>query len=179
MKPIAKFIINRNDLEYYYVEKVQDNKDIFYYVYSDMNTRSLFNQDSFHAIFGLDEKLSVNNYIHRMRYSEELSFGFEEYNKIDRIVDSINKSTISSKNKKNPTINVMELMSYMDICNGLIIEKESLVDYEANYDLVRKQGKHTETHDFVSSRHIKEPVFAGLNEQSLDTGIERVRKYDN
>ena len=57
MKKITKFIINRNDLEYYLVEKVQNGNKIFYNVYFDANTKMVFNQDNFHAIFGLDEKI--------------------------------------------------------------------------------------------------------------------------
>lgn len=90
-----------------------ENK-IFYNVYFDADTKMVFNQDNFHAIFGLDEKISVQKYIYRMRYNEKLSFNDMEANLKEKILDSINRQTINNKDYRNPKVDVSELLKGID-----------------------------------------------------------------
>ena len=179
MKKITKFIINRNDLEYYLVEKVQNGNKIFYNVYFDANTKMVFNQDNFHAIFGLDEKISVQKYIYRMRYNEKLSFNDMEANLKEKILDSINSQTINNKDYRNPKVDVSELLKGIDFCNRLISLDESLIDYEDNYNLVSRKNNESRILNNVYSDQIRDNIFTRDDNLSLESGIERIRKYDN
>lgn len=177
MKTVSKFIINRNELEYYYTEKCILNGEVFYHVHYNKEEKEKFNQDSFHAIFGTDEKLSIQSFINKIMYTEINDFDLDIYDKKCEVLNSINRKLIKSKNRRNPNLNVLELLYGLDICNktlGLPLE----IDHTDAYNLVVEK-KSLESVPVMGREMFIKPLHLNEENLNLEKGIERIKKYDN
>lgn len=177
MKTVSKFIISRNDLEYYYTEKCIENNEVFYHVHYSQKDMEKFNQDSFHAIFGTDEKLSIQNFINKIMYTEINEFDLEVYDRKCEVLDSVNRKLTKSKDRKNPNLNVLELLYGIDICNKTSKEPFE-IDHTEAYNLVMG-SKIKENVDLLEKENFIKPLQLSEEKLNQEKGIERIKKYDN
>lgn len=151
MKVISKFIINRNNLMYIYVEKVLINNEPIYYVYSE-DGKEILPSYHFQSIFGNDKKISIYDFLILMQTTiTGNSIDIEEndvlYKKINKLLKEI-----KNMDRKNPLLgnysyNVCKLL---DIYNNLICVfletndknfslSDCEIDYEEEYQRLIKQ----------------------------------------
>ena len=160
-------IINRNDEGYFLVKKTRDNKS--YYVYLNRKNVLKFNDHVFHANFGNDQKLKVNEFIEKV--FSEYSFLNEYQDCYDRLRYVYEK--ISTSNPKNPDLRGLEpfLFDGIDMYNNLCTQKsESLVPYKDNLKLIEGSGREVILTNKENFRK---------DESYMEKGSARIYKYDN
>ncbi len=189
MKVISKFIINRNDEEYYYAEKIKDNNGIKYLVYLKSKKILAFNQHNFHDIYGVDEKLSISNFAYQASLKLISGYTYNENQKegYDRLRKVLEKTT-QDKNPKNPNlgINKTDLLNGIDIYNNELVSLNSLeyvdIPYIENYNLIMSLKKESEevaipiaqkTNDINREYEPNREIYHEEKE------LVRNRKYDN
>lgn len=186
MKVIAKFIINRNEEEFYYVEKVKDNNSIKYLIYLKNKKILVFNQHNFHGIYGVDEKLSITNFAYQASLKLISGYNYdgkerEGYDKLRKVIEKVT----NDKNIKNPNLGVLkaDLLQGIDIYNDNLKTLNNFdyveIPYIENYELIKEVERKTTNLEMekISSITRKVPVIEKnyLEEKEL----VRNRKYDN
>lgn len=160
-------IVNRNDNGYLLVKKTRDNKS--YYVYLDRKNVLKFNDHVFHATFGDDQKLKVNEFIEKV---------FSEYSSLNEYQDCYDSlkyvyEKISASDPKNPDLRGLEVFLFngLDMYNSLCAKKsESLVPYKDNLKLVEGTAREIVLNNEKNFRK---------DEPYMEKGSARIYKYDN
>lgn len=184
MKTLSKFILNRNDQVFYYVEKAQKNSNnIHYTVYHDTKHKEIYNQHNFHAIYGTDIKISLQKFafdatsilIHGINNDIKQE---KSYNYLIEIADKL-----KNFDKLNPKIDSKPLIEAIEVYNNIIPHNfEDEIDYNDNYLLVNGLNKEREEKEYIKSiEHNYKKEYSldrGINLYN-EKGIKRVKKYDN
>lgn len=144
MNIISKFIVNRNNLCYIYVEKHLTNNVPTYHVYYDSKS-FILTSDIFHSIYGNDKKIAIEDFLILV----ETSIVEEKY---DYLYHKANKllNEISGKNRKNPLLlgYTYEFCNLLDVFNdyifnltkeGNILKLDDEINYEEEYQRLIKQ----------------------------------------
>lgn len=182
MKTSTKFVLNRNDQEYYYVEKSLYGEK--YHVYIENKNFLLCNDHNFHAIYGNDEKMSLDKFIGKALL--ELLSGYLNNEacyiaseKFQKVLEKI----MTLKNKKNPDLGSLkkEFLEAMDIYNKLNINAENIeIPYDENYITIMESKSDEKVLDDSKTSHISS--ITRLNREyssSLEhKEIVRTKKYD-
>lgn len=186
MKVIAKFVVNRNEEEFYYVEKVKDNNGIKYLVYLKNKKILAFNQHNFHGIYGVDEKLSIAKFAYEASLKLISSYNYDgkEKEAYDRLRKVIEKIT-TDKNVKNPNLGILknDLLCGIDIYNDNLKALNDFdyieIPYLENYELIKGIEEKENTYEMEKVTSIKREVPV-LEETYLEEKeLVRNRKYDN
>ena len=145
MQTVSKFIINRDDNKFLYVEKYKLSKKsdrMKYFVHSSPENVTIYSDHTFHSVHSLDEKLSVKTFSKKAvdRLITEL---YDETSKksYDLLSEVYNK-TSSDPNILNPNIKKVKksLLKGMKIYNELFQDFEhTTVPYEENYELLKSE----------------------------------------
>lgn len=185
MKTLSKFILNRNDQVFYYVEKAKKSSDnIHYTVYHDSKHKEIYNQHNFHAIYGTDVKISIRKFafdaigilIHGATNDErqEKSYNY--------LLDMANR--LQYFDKTNPKIEPKQLIEALEVYNSVIPKTiESEIDYNEDYLLVEGLLQEPEEREYIKSiehnNHYKKQDIELTENYENERGIKRVKKYDN
>ena len=145
MKTVAKFILNRDDKEFWYVEKAKLSKKsdrMRYFVHQTPKHVIEYSDHTFHDIHSIDEKVSINDFTNKA-INNLLSELYDEKNKLgyDFLMDVHNKIN-SDSNRINPNLKGVK----SSLLNGISIYNETLLDldkievpYEENYRLIKDE----------------------------------------
>ncbi len=140
----SRFIINRNNICYMYVEKYLIDNETLYNVYYDSKLFTL-SSDSFHSIYANDKKISLFDFLIFVETSVvsniyERDKYYFLYEKADKLL-----SEIDGKDRKNPLFkHNYEFLDLLDIFNDFIYNSNILnldneIDYEEEYQRLIKQ----------------------------------------
>ena len=191
MKVMSKFIIDRNETEYYYVEKIKDSDGIKYLVYMKNRKVVVFNQHNFHNIYGMDEQLSVSKFACQasLRLIEGYNYDVvqkEGYNRLQKVLSNI----LQDRNLKNPSLGLFknDLLESIDAYNATLSnyddENSFYIPYIENYELIMK-NKESARQPYSNAKTNTlngEKIHESLNlaEPSVGSreGYVRDRKYD-
>jgi len=179
MKVMTKFILNRNDQEHYYVEKFDSGN--LYHLYLKNKNFLVLNDHNFQAIYGNDQKYSIEDflsfailslvdYLSDDKYRECYDNFYRIYNKI-----------VSSKVKSVPEMgNLITLfLKTMDIYNELSFDFEKVeVPYDENYETIfNSKNKDEENREYVSSITSLNQEYSDLYEPTYHKEVVRTRDY--
>ena len=142
MKIVSKFIINREDTEFLYVEKFRTHKksdDMKYVVYSSHHNIHSYSDHIFHSVHSLDEKMSIENFAKKAAdglvtelYDKKKQAG---YHMLTEIYDKVS----NDKDKHNPNLKGVKdnLLKGLKIYNEFLLEQDNIsIPYEDNYLLL-------------------------------------------
>ena len=103
MAIISKFVINRNKLGFFYVEK-HFNKNKITYVYNDGNDYGEMSQETFQSTFGNDKKYSLLKFLEKVQV--DLLKMIIDDNRIPKLgLDAINiEEKLKKENPHNPSL---------------------------------------------------------------------------
>ena len=182
MKTSSKFILNRNDKEYYYVEKSEYGD--FYHVHLSNKNILMCNDHNFHAIYGNDEKISLEKFISRALLELLPGYSSDEayYQSSEKFKIVLNK-LMNSKNKKNPDLGISKtsLLEALDMYNSLNTgEKDFEIPYEDNYNTIMENKQTREVESIHQTTHISS--ITRLNREysnELEHHKIKTKKYDN
>lgn len=182
MKTSSKFILNRNDKEYYYVEKSKYGD--FYHVHLSNKNILMCNDHNFHAIYGNDEKISLEKFISMALLELLPGYSSDEvyYQSSEKFKIVLNK-LMNSKNKKNPDLGISKttLLEAIHIYNNLSINREVFeIPYEDNYNTIMESKKKEELESINQSTRISS--ITRLNREysnELEHHKIKTKKYDN
>lgn len=185
MKTLSKFILNRNDQVFYYVEKAKRNlSDIHYTVYHDTKHKKTYNQHNFHAIYGTDLKISLQKFafdaanilIHGASYDENQDISYNYLSEMSQKLQNFDKL--------NPKIDTKQFIKAIEVYNRVIPNQiDNEIDYNDDYMLINGLTKSTEKREYIKT--IEHSYNNNDYEYNIETnkhsekGIERVKKYDN
>lgn len=146
MNTISKFIINRNNLNFIYVEKRLNNNNAIYYIYCDEKS-FILPPEHFQSIYATDKKISIKKFLLQVQTDliGQTDSSLESlYNTCNNILKDIN-----SKDIKNPSLsnNLYSLCNLLDKYNAYIYEESQKVvseysdvlNYEDEYQRLIKQ----------------------------------------
>ena len=137
MKILNKFIINRNNQEYFYTEKIFGYDDIQYIVCTSKGELA-YTPASFYETFGTDEKMPIIKFINIAEQNIITSDTPDE--RAPFIIDSLDKTKerIADKSLTNPSLwgYKSTFVTAIRLYNELIAEKEKDIeqDYEEEYE---------------------------------------------
>ncbi len=149
MSTISKFIVNRNDLNYIYVEKRLISDNPIYYVYCNAKSYIL-PPEHFQNIYATDKKMSIGDFLIQVQTDVIGLTGADDFALIYATSNKILKE-ISGKNKKNPSLGnfTYSLCNLLDKYNEFVYEESKRkasnpcfadpLDYEAEYCRLIKQ----------------------------------------
>lgn len=152
MNAITKFVINRDDLEYIYTEKITTNYGIRFIVYQN-GTIKVYHPDPFYATYGSDPKLNVYHATSNMAKklltsSLDTDLKREIYNKLNNILQNFD-----TKNIKNPNLGSSKrtLLSLYDKYNKIdFTNDEAEIDYSHDWEVLEKHKKDNEAEEAKS-----------------------------
>lgn len=143
---LSKFVINRNHLEFIYTEKHSTMNGIYYLVREEKKF-VIYNQDTFHSIYGNDKKSSLLKFMQRVDF-DVLTSDIEnkETAKLGLDVYTLEEN-LKKQNTINPSLEgygytfVSIIDKYNDIIAKRLLEEkdmsfEPIQDYEAQYQRV-------------------------------------------
>ena len=153
MKTVSKFIINKDDNEFLYVEKCRINKkrnDMKYLVYSSRQEVYTYSDHIFHSVHSIDEKISIEKFTRNA--VNELTTELYDTRKLagyNHLLSVYNKVS-TDKDKHNPNVKGVKdnLLQGLKIYNEFLLEHEDFyIPYEENYillesDKTMKNEKH-------------------------------------
>lgn len=180
----SAFVVNRNDVEYNFVESKIDSKlGPTYYLYHSKEEKPLeFSPEIFYDTHGTDGKIPVSRFIENALYDLRLYYGTDL--NIDQTFDKlslVHSKLGNSRDYKNPSLGkhkgtLIEAISGYNAVKGMIsIEAE--IPYIENYELVKEDSESVLVSSYVSDDRVvsKQSDINSLN----FGGIQRQRKYDN
>lgn len=142
MKTVSKFIINRDDTEFLYVEKYRINKksnDMRYLVYSSEHDVISYSDHIFHSVHSIDEKMSIERFT-RKAVNNLMTELYDVNSKTGyNLLASVYNKVYHDKDKHNPNIKSVKgsLLKGLKIYNEFLIDNEELyIPYEENYVLL-------------------------------------------
>lgn len=147
MAVISKFVINRNKVGFFYVEK-HLNKNKITYIYNDGSDFGEMSQETFHSTFGNDKKYSLLKFLEKVQI--DLLKMIIDDERIPKLgLDAINiVEKLKKENLHNPSI-IGYLFSFLNILstyNSLVFKnieakkkngKDIDIDYEEEYKKVQ------------------------------------------
>ncbi len=145
MQTVEKFVINRNDLQYIYVEKnINLFNDVKYLLYQDGMVREVLNEDSFSITYGNDLKCSIKSFVDFIE-GDVLVYGYT--NETSDIIKDLKivKNVISNKrndNIFNPSLIGCKatFVKVIDKINDLIISRSNYeIDHQQEYDRLHEE----------------------------------------
>ena len=137
MQTVEKFVINRNDLQYIYVEKnINLFNDVKYLLYQDGMVREVLNEDSFSITYGNDLKCSIKSFVDFIE-GDVLVYGYT--NETSDIIKDLKivKNVIS--NKRNDNIFNPSLIGCKATCVKVIDKINDLIISRSNYEIDHQQ----------------------------------------
>ena len=157
MKTVSKFIINRDDSKFFYVEKYKLSKKsdrMKYLVHSSPKNIIEYSDHTFHSVHSLDEKISINAFSKKAA-DNLITNLYDENNQIayDLLLDVYNK-TSNDSNKINPNIKKIKnnLLVGLKIYNESLNEFDKIViPYEDNYKLTSESVQKVYTREKVKN----------------------------
>lgn len=142
---ISKFVINRNKIGFFYIEKHLLKNEI-QYVWHDGNEFGAMSQETFQSTFGNDKKYSLLKFLDKVEI-DILRMGIDD-NRISQLgIDAIN---ISNKLKKDNYHNP-SLIGYSFAFINVLKTYNSLVLKNINNDNEEQEIK--ATHDYEEEYH--------------------------
>ena len=147
MQTVSKFIINRDDNKFLYVEKCKLSKKsdrMKYFVHSSPENVTIYSDHIFHSVHSLDEKLSVKTFSKKAVDRLITELYDENSKKSYDLLSEVYKTTSNDKSVINPNIKKVKksLLKGMTIYNELFQNFErTLVPYEENYELLKSEEK--------------------------------------
>lgn len=139
MKVISKFILNRNNTQFFYVEKKEKARRIKYFVHLSPENILEYNDHNFHNIHSIDEKISINMFAKHASdnllseiYDSNSEYGYN-------LLRDVYERTNSDSDRLNPNIKRVKksLLHGIKIYNDVIQDIEVLdIPYQENFDLV-------------------------------------------
>lgn len=145
MQTVEKFVINRNDLQYIYVEKnINLFNDVKYLLYQDGMVREVLSEDSFSITYGNDLKYSIKSFVDFIE-GDVLVYGY--INETSDIIKDLKivKNVISNKrndNIFNPSLIGCKatFVKVIDKINDLIISRSNYeIDHQQEYDRLHEE----------------------------------------
>lgn len=145
MQTVEKFVLNRNDLQYIYVEKnINLFNDVKYLLYQDGMVREVLNEDSFSITYGNDLKCSIKSFVDFIE-GDVLVYGYT--NETSDIINDLKivKNVISTKkndNIFNPSLIGCKatFVNVIDKINDLIISRSNYeIDHQKEYDRLHEE----------------------------------------
>lgn len=178
----STFILNRNDVEYYFVEGKSSSKTgPVYYFYHNIGEKPLkFNADSFVETFGMDEKIAVVKFVKQALLDLTVLYGTDS--NIDFIYDKLYMvySRIEGNNDiKKPSLGkyrnhlIEAIIAYNKIKD--MLPKEPEIPYSENYELIKEEYIYEQT--YTENKNINSKQME--NNELAFGGVQRRLKYDN
>lgn len=135
MKTVSKFIINRDDTKFLYVEKCKlskkDNR-MKYFVHSSPEDVTVYSDHTFHSVHQLDEKMSILNFT-RKASDSLITELYDDKNRYcyNALTDVYNK-TINDKDIHNPNLRGTKnsLLQGLKLYNEIMLSLEEFISYE-------------------------------------------------
>lgn len=148
MKVISKFVINRNHIHYFYVEKQLHSNHIEYIV-NDGNNFHTLNSETFQSTFGNDKKMSIISFL------EKVSIDISTTESTDIALVNVYNQTCNLEEKirqEKEYIYNPSLVGYghtfitiLNSYNSLVAtRKNDEIDYEEEYNRVQNLIKKKE-----------------------------------
>lgn len=136
MSSISKFVINRNNLEYLYTEKIQSFDGLQFWVYNGLEP-IVYYPDAFYATYGNDAKLSIANAAISMEKQLIMqSMKSDSVRYIYMVLNEI-KSKINGKDYYNPNLGKSKIsfLEALKAYNQFLVtsDDEMMIDYEEEY----------------------------------------------
>lgn len=139
MQVVEKFVINKNDLKYIYVETLMGSfATVQYRIYHNLNTCEIKSVDDFNVTYGVDEEITLFEAVKNI--DNDIIEILDD--KTNLLLDNVKilKEKLKNSNKWNPSLWGYKetFLSSLDIYNELIdqrkIEQE---DYERDYNRLK------------------------------------------
>ena len=165
MISISKFVINRNNIEFLYTEKIQFIDGIRFLVYEDKEPTEYY-PDTFYDTYGTDPKLSVHRTISLIE-SDLVTHNIESDNMASllELISSL-KNRIGTKNYRNPSLG----QDKISVLESIILYNK-LLDQKHSYE---------EEHDYLNDLEILTKHFGMTNNYSIENTIkEEQTSYRN
>lgn len=157
MKVISKFILNRDDKQFWYVEKAKLSKKsnrTRYFVHSTPKSVIEYSDHNFHSTYCLDEKISVarftkkaiNNLLTEL-YDNENELGYN-------LLMDVHRRVSKDSNQLNPNLKKVKpnLLNGISIYNNALNDLDVIeIPYEENYRLVSEDKSYTNVREKVES----------------------------
>lgn len=157
MKTVSKFIINRDDNKFYYVEKYKLSKKsnrMKYLVHSSPKNIIEYSDHTFHSVHSLDEKLSINAFTKKAA-DNLITDLYEENNQVAyNLLMNVYEKTSNDSNRINPNMKGIKnnLLVGLKIYNEAINEFDKIViPYEENYELTSESVQRVYTREKVKN----------------------------
>lgn len=169
MQVVEKFVINRKDLKYIYVERTEGNFNHNQYnVYHNMKNCQKLSDNDFYLTFGDDEVLTLMEYIKGVQ--DDILFENVNKNIISKLLIELKKVEMRIKpfNKNNPSLwgYKATFLSCIELFNKVIEENPREKDeYDYQTDIDRLEDNNIDD------------VLVALNDPNKP--LVRVRKKDN
>lgn len=146
MKAVSKFIINRDDNKFLYVEKYKlskkDNR-MKYLVHSSPRSVTTYSDHTFHSVHSIDEKMSINTFV-RKAADNLLTELYDEKNIASyNLLSNVYSKTKNDSNVHNPNLRGIkqDLLLGINIYNEVIGELENFkMSYEEEYSLLEENN---------------------------------------
>lgn len=142
MKTVSKFIINRDDTEFLYVEKYKVSKrsnDMKYVIYLSKNEVYTYSDHVFHSVHSIDEKMSIERFTKNAANNLVTDLSDKKKELGYNLLTSVYNKVSNDKDNHNPNIKSVKdnLLRGLKIYNESLLENEEIsIPYEENYILV-------------------------------------------
>ncbi len=137
MQVVEKFVLNRKDLKYIYVERTEGNfNHVQYNVYHNIKNCQKLSDDDFYLTYGNDEIISLIEYVKAVQ--DDIIFENAEPNIIKKLLVELKKveTRIKMFKKSNPSLwgYKATLLSCIDLFNK-VLEKNPREKDEYDYQI--------------------------------------------
>ena len=147
MQTVSKFIINRDDNKFLYVEKYRLSKKsdrMKYYVHSSPENVVIYSDHTFHDIHSLDEKMSVNSFAKKAADSLLTELHDQKSYMSYNLLFDVYEKTKTDSNVLNPNLKSVKqnLLKGLKIYNEVFLKfDEFSIPYEENYMLLKDDNE--------------------------------------
>lgn len=173
MKTVSKFIINRDDNKFFYVEKYKLSKKsdrTKYLVHSSPKNVIEYSDHTFHSVHSLDEKVSISAFSKNAAdnlitdlYNEKSQIAYD-------LLMEVYKKTSNDSNRLNPNLKGIKnnLLSGLKIYNESLKEFDRIyIPYEENYEILEVSNAKTNVREKVKN-------ISSLISKNEDLDIEEI-----
>lgn len=184
----STFILNANDVAYFFVEGKNSSKlGPIYCVYHDKKEKPVrYNAKNFVEVHGLNDKISIINFTKNALLDLTVLHGYNsDVEKAYNIFSSV-YSLVKSQDYKTPNLGKLKgsFIEAVSIYNSMMDLLPSKIDisYDEDYELVTKSEdkekykiKKIQKHNTSSDRKRVKQIVTGYEEVK---GVQRKLKYD-